>query len=70
MISENICVGNKFQGAPIISDYCQFKYGFIVIGNICLGNNITIGAGSMVFTFFGKDSIVLAGTPAKIIGDK
>lgn len=70
MISGNICVGSKSEGAPIIGDYCQFGYGSIVIGNICLGNNITIGAGSVVLTSFEKDGIVLAGTPAKIIGDK
>ena len=65
----NNCIGNdgKTEGVPVIGDNCNIGFGASIIGDIRLGNNVTIGAGAVVNKSFEGDNIVLAGVPAKII---
>ena len=49
-----------------IGDNCLINTGVTIIGPITIGNNVTIGAGSVV-TKDIPDNAVVAGVPAKII---
>lgn len=54
-------------GKPItIGDNAWFGGGVIVCPGVTLGNNVVVGAGSVVTKSFG-DNVVLAGNPAVVI---
>ena len=54
-------------GAPItIGNNAWFGGGVTILPGVTLGNNVVVGAGSVVTKSFG-DNVVLAGNPAKII---
>lgn len=61
------CIGNKGvpSEAPRIGDNCNIGIGAVLIGNITLSNNITIGANAVVTTSCYTDGAVLVGIPAK-----
>lgn len=61
----NNCIGNKgIDGdVPIIGDNCDLGFGAVIIGDIKLGNDITIGSNAVVTKSF--ESGVLVGIPAK-----
>ena len=61
------CIGNngKTKESPIIGDSCDVGFGAIIIGGICLGDNVVIGANSLVNKSYG-DNLVIAGSPASI----
>lgn len=64
------CIGNKGvslpEKAPVIGDNCDLGIGAKVLGNISLGNNITIGANAVVTKSFSENSVTLTGIPAHI----
>lgn len=74
----DICIGNKNKagGVPIIGDNLIMGTGSSVIGDVYLGNNITIAAGAVVTKSFNHSStidganvdrrLILAGIPARI----
>lgn len=54
-------------GRPItIGDNCWVGADVTIIGGVTLGNNIVVGAGSVVTKSF-EDNVVIAGNPAQII---
>lgn len=53
-------------GAQIIGDNVEFGAGAKAVGAISIGNNVTIGANSVV-THDVSNNCVIAGAPAKII---
>lgn len=55
---------------PKIGDNCYIGPGAKLYGPIVLGNNVVIGANSVVGKSFNLDNIILAGSPAKIISHK
>lgn len=63
------CIGNKGislpEKAPIIGDNCDIGIGAKILGDIKLGNNITIGANAVVTKSFPENNITLTGIPAK-----
>lgn len=65
----NNCIGNngKSSKAPVIGDNCDIGIGAKIIGDICLGDDIVIGANSVVNKSCVTDESVLVGIPAKII---
>jgi serine O-acetyltransferase len=69
-ISQGVTLGwagrGDRKGCPIIGDRCFIGAGAKVIGKIKVGNNVAIGANSVV-TKDVPDNAVVAGIPAKII---
>lgn len=41
-----------------------------MIGDVHIGNNVTVAAGAVVIDPFEEDNIVLAGIPARIVKHK
>lgn len=66
-IYQNVTLGTK-DGVtyPIIGDDVTIYANSVVFGNITIGNNVIIGAGSIV-NFDVPDNSVVAGNPAKIV---
>ena len=66
----NNCIGNKGingkDDLPTIGDNCDMGYGSVVIGKIKIGNNVKIGANSVV-TKDIPDNTTVVGIPARKI---
>lgn len=64
----NTVIGNngKDKNAPIIGDNVDIGVNSCIIGNISIGNNVIIGAGTII-TKSIPDNVVVVGNPAKII---
>lgn len=71
-ILPNVLLGRKSPDVSAdkiiieIGDNCYLGTGCVVMGPVKLGNNVTVGAGSVVTKDF-PDNVVIAGNPAKII---
>ncbi len=67
-IWQNVTIGVQHSGMndkPIIGDDCKICTGAIVVGSIRIGNNVTIGAGTVV-TKDVPDNSVIYGAPNRI----
>lgn len=64
--AHNVTLAKKNGKLPVIGDNVQLAPGTIIIGDIKIGNNVVVGAGSVVTKDIPDNSIV-AGNPAKII---
>lgn len=66
-IFQQVTIGAAYgKGSPVIGDHCILFAGSKVIGKVCLGNNVIIGANCVV-TKDIPDNAVVVGNPAKII---
>lgn len=67
---NNTTIGNKFDGdnvhRAVIGDNVSLGVNVIIIGPVHIGNNVTIGAGSVVVKDIPDNSIAV-GNPAKVI---
>lgn len=65
-----VVFGNKTEKTShdkvVVGDNCYFGLGVKVFGSVTIGNNVTIGAMSVV-THDIPNNAVVAGIPAKII---
>ena len=59
-------LGYGKNGLPVIGDNVALGASVTIIGNVHIGNNVTVGAGSVVVKDV-PDNCVLAGNPARII---
>jgi serine acetyltransferase len=69
---NGLTIGNKANDnakLPAIGDDVEVGANVVIIGEIQIGNNVTIGAGSVVVKDV-PDNVVIAGNPAKIIKEK
>lgn len=58
--------GGKHYGFPTIGDNCIIFPGSIIVGNIKVGNNVIVGANSVVLEDV-PDNCIVVGTPSRII---
>lgn len=65
----NIGANNGSKSAPCAGNNIYIGPGAKIFGDIRLGNNIAIGANAVVNKSFERDSITLAGVPAKIVAN-
>lgn len=67
ILHGNNCIGNngKNQSAPVIGDKLDLGVGAKIIGNVTLGNKITVGANAIVNKNCKNDDVILVGIPAK-----
>lgn len=59
-------IGKAYGKAPVIGDNVFLGCNVTIIGGVKIGNNVTVGAGSVVVKDV-PDNCVVAGNPAKII---
>ena len=50
----------------MIDDSCLIGFGVIMTSNLTLGNNVQIGANSLVNNTFNQNDILIAGSPALV----
>lgn len=69
-IWQNVTLGKKYSGVdqkkPRIGDNVKICAGAIVLGDISVGNNVTIGAATLVLKNV-PDNCTVVGNPARII---
>jgi serine O-acetyltransferase len=63
------CIGNngKTGDAPILGDNIDLGVGAVIIGNVSIANNVTIGANAVVNRSITDENSTYAGIPAKKI---
>ena len=54
----------------IIGDNVWIGTNVVILPSVKIGNNCTIGAGSIVTKSFPEDNLIIAGNPAKVIGKR
>ena len=64
----NNCIGNKgkLDLAPVIGDNLDLGFGACIIGDVSLGDNVTVGANAVVVKSNAENAITLVGVPAKL----
>lgn len=65
-LQHGVTLGGKKDGAPVIGNNVQIMPGSKLIGKIHIGNNVIVGANSVV-TKDVPDNAVIAGVPFKIL---
>lgn len=65
-LGQNVTIGGKAKGVPKILNNVYIGGGSFVFGDITIGNNVVVGANSVVNKDVPDDAIV-AGAPARII---
>ena len=67
-LNVGVVIGSDIKDktkAPVIGDNCYIGVGAKIIGNVILGDNITIGANAVVTKSFPHGNCTLVGIPAK-----
>lgn len=62
------CIGNDGSSGgkvPVIGDNLDLGIGAKVIGDVTLGNHVSVGANAVVTHSFAKDNVILVGLPAR-----
>lgn len=65
-IGQNVTIGGSKGGVPKLGDNVRVGGGSFVIGDITVGNNVVIGANSVVNKDV-PDNAIVAGAPARIL---
>lgn len=68
-LNVGVNIGENKGAVPSIGDNCYIGPGAKIFGDIVIGDNVDIGANSVVNKSF-PDNVVIAGIPAKIIRNK
>lgn len=67
-VTTGVVIGNKDsqEARPTIGDNCSFTLGCKVIGNITIGNNVTVAPNSVVVKDV-SDNAIVTGIPAHVL---
>lgn len=67
-LRQNTTIGSKYDGGlcPIIEDNVNIGANVVLIGDIVIGKNSIVGAGSVVTKSFSENSVII-GNPARQI---
>ena len=66
----NCCIGVAHTGemsAPVLGKNVEIGFGAVILGDVYIADNITIGANSVVTKSFYTPGITIAGVPAREI---
>jgi serine O-acetyltransferase len=66
IINQNVTIGGKNGGFPVIGDNVRIYTGACILGNVKVGDNSVIGANALVIKDVESGSVVV-GVPAKKI---
>lgn len=68
IIGQGVTIGRKLDptGVPVVGDDVYISAGARLLGGITIGNNVIVGANSVVIADVPDNSIV-AGAPAKVV---
>lgn len=66
ILGQNTSIAGKDGGTPTLGDWVYVGHGSIVLGEVNIGNNVFIGALSLVNKDI-PDNAIVAGIPAKVI---
>lgn len=69
-VSKIIENSTDLFGKIKIGDDCFIGQNSIILPGVTLGNNIIVGAGSVVTKSFTDEGIIIGGNPAKVIGNR
>ena len=65
-LESGVVIGETKRGCPALGDNIFIGSGAKIIGNIFIGNNVTVGANAVVTKSF-PCSVVIGGVPARIL---
>ena len=65
-VESGVVIGETKRGCPILCSNIFIGSGAKIVGDITIGNNVTIGANAVVNKSF-PDNVVIGGVPARII---
>lgn len=57
-------------GTPVIGNNCFICTGVKIVGAVHIGNDVVVGANSVVVKSIYEDGVTIGGTPARIISHK
>ena len=66
VVKNNVTIGNSEEGKPTIGNNVTINVHSVVIGNIHIGDNVIVGAGSVIVKDVPSNCVVV-GNPARII---
>ncbi|PQJ73088.1 serine O-acetyltransferase [Polaribacter butkevichii] len=67
VIQTGVNIGVNNGGVPTLGDNVYIGPGVKLFGNIIIGNDVAIGANTVVTKSFSQSNITIVGVPAKII---
>ncbi|MFV0392734.1 MAG: serine acetyltransferase [Paludibacteraceae bacterium] len=67
-VHPSSCIG-EYNGAPVLGDNVYIAPGAKLFGDICIGNNVAIGANAVVNRSF-PDNVTIGGIPARVLSQK
>lgn len=66
ILAQNTSIAGKDGGVPTLGDWVYVGHGSIVLGGVTIGNNVFVGALSLVNRDI-PDNAIVAGIPAKVV---
>lgn len=67
LIFQQVTLGSRGEGAPVVGNHVDIGAGAKILGSITLGDNVKVGANSVVIKDVPANKTAV-GIPAKLIG--